>query len=106
MRARCKGRRRSRAGVALCSKHQEQHAPSTKCLLTTTALLLQPSEFTGTTQCVNLISHTYIEDVNAGLVDGAHDGAPGVDGVAHSTHHNGGGTRVQSTGGPVGREQR
>ncbi len=37
----------------------------------------------------------HLEDVDGGLVDGAHDGAAGVDCVAHGAHHDGRRARVQ-----------
>ena len=36
-----------------------------------------------------------LEDVNAGLVDGAHNGPAGVDDVSHCTHHDGGSSGIQ-----------
>lgn len=38
---------------------------------------------------------THLKDVDGWLVDGAHDGAAGVDGVAHSAHNNCGRARIQ-----------
>ncbi len=42
-----------------------------------------------------LEGQAHLEDVDGGLVDGAHDGAAGVDGVAHRAHHDGGRARIQ-----------
>ena len=36
-----------------------------------------------------------LKDVNGGLVDGAHDGAASVDGVAYGAHHNGSCSGIQ-----------
>lgn len=37
-----------------------------------------------------------LEDVNTGLVDGAHNGAPCVDNIPHCSHHNSSCSRIQT----------
>ena len=47
---------------------------------------------------VACIPATRLEDVDGWLVDGAHNGAAGVDRVAHRAHHDRGRARVQPRG--------
>ena len=42
------------------------------------------------------IHKPYIKDVNGRLVDGTHNGAAGVDGIADSTHDDGGSSGIQA----------
>ena len=44
---------------------------------------------------------THLKDVDGGLVDGADDGAPCVDGVAHGAHHDCGRPCIQPARGLV-----